>query len=229
MEAILTPILFLMELMFKAFLYLLFLGFNWIAEGVKHPSPSAVLVRLGIVASVLIFLTMLGGVLQWWHADHTRRVAATEQTVDRLAEEYYQQSKADDAQFQDGPLTELDAWDQPLQLDTEKSLLGWWIVVRSNGPDGRPGTEDDVEAIRQNWSNLEQVGGELAQRGTDKVKEKIKGLFVGKPDEQEDAAMEQAAVIAPQDEEEGNAEVEAEDPNKKAWKFDLKFGFGKED
>lgn len=216
-ESALHLIGMVMEMIFHAVVA----AIEWVLRG-SGISPPTRLIRMCIVVFLCLLMAIPCGLLYWWHADHVQRVAATEQTVDRLAEAYYQQTKAPDAQFQDGPLAELDGWDQPLQLDTEKSLLGWWIVVRSNGPDGRPETDDDVKAIRQNWNNLEQVGGELAQRGTNKVKEKIKGLLAGEPKEDPPTEEEMVAEDVPQDAEPEQQESQFKLPS-------LKFRWGKSD
>ena len=190
-------------------------------------TPHATRIGGAIVFFGTIFIS--GTILHYWHQHHQKKVNATEQLVDRLAEKYYQQTNEPDPVFENGPLTELDAWGQPVRLDTEKSLMGWWIVVRSDGPDGRPATSDDVEAIRSNWANLEQVSGELASRGANKIKEKLKGMFGGgddkdPPEPQDDQLNEEvvAKEEAPADNElaaNNPADVEPAEEEKKGWKL----------
>lgn len=206
------------------------------AERKSLPRP----ISLAVLVSVIFVAIVGGGLLSWRHLAHRHRVATTEQLVDRLAEKYYQETTKPDAQFQNGPLAEVDAWGRPVRLDAEKSLLGWWIVVSSDGPDGRPATFDDVKSVRENWNNLEQVGGELAQRGTNKVKEKIQGLFTSdKPDEalpadeqpaEQDQQADVVALETPVTDEPQPAEAEVPEGNEKqGWKAHFKFGFGKSD
>ncbi len=205
----------------------------------RNDGVSPVLTRLGGLGLFAVTIFTVGGLLYWWHSHHQRKVAATEQLLDRLAEGYYQETTQGDPVFENGPLPEHDAWGRPIRLDTEKSLMGWWIVVSSDGPDGRPATSDDVKSTRSNWANLEQVGGELAARGTNKVKEKFRGMFAGgDEDSPEEADVEPAHEIAAAEGDTADKEVAANDPaegepdaeDKKRWKLpSLNFGWGKKE
>lgn len=194
--------------------------------------------RLGGLVVFLGTVFITSGILYLWHEHHQKKVDATEQLVDRLAEKYYLQTTEADPVFQNGTLPELDTWGQPVRLDTEKSLMGWWIVVSSDGPDGRPSTSDDVEAIRSNWANLEQISGELASRSANAIKEKLKGMFAGsgKKDQPDEAAEQLAEQAAPVGDTPEDNEIAANEPakpeqlgeEKKGWKLpSIKFDWGK--
>ncbi|MBA2116935.1 hypothetical protein [Bremerella alba] len=198
-------------------------------------TPFATRIGGAVIFFGTVFISL--SLLAWWQSHHQQKVDQTERLVDRLAEKYYQQTTEDDPVFQNGPLSEQDAWGQPVRLDTEKSLMGWWIVVSSDGPDGRPSTSDDVEAIRSNWANLEQVGGELAERGSNAIKQKLKGMFSGDDSDQpKEAVVLLAEEGAPAENLPMDDESVATEPNqanaeeKKGWKLpSIKFRWGKKD
>jgi hypothetical protein len=77
-------------------------------------------------------------------------------------------------------LQERDAWNQPLELFVDKTLLGSMLVVRSHGNDGKSGTLDDMLAIRIVRARVAEIGGQLAKRGFDKVKDRLQKLLLEK-------------------------------------------------
>lgn len=201
---------------------------------------SPLLIRLTAAGLLFASVGSASCVLYAWNSANAQRVATTEKRVDRLAEQYYQATTKPDAQFDNGLLNEVDAWGKPLRLETEKSLFGWWVVVSSDGPDGRPATSDDVKSVRANWSNLEQVGGELAQRGADKAKDKIKALFTRNKEGTEEPAGEQELkvldaatdVVAGEIIVKQTSQGESNTTNgeeKEGFKIPFKFRFGKSD
>lgn len=114
-----------------------------------------------------------------------RRIAQTKSQIEALADQYAEQVRDEDAADpEEGLLDDRDAWRQPIELQVDKSLLGTLIVVRSTGPDRKPGTIDDQLAIRTVGAPAKQIGGDLAKRGFEKLREKAKGWLRGDGEEE---------------------------------------------
>jgi len=140
------------------------------------------------LSGALVFLIAIfaGCFLLWRIRDNNRQqqITQTRTQVARLAEKFVGQVKHEDpAQHpQSGLLEDRDVWDQPLELSVEESLLGTTLLVRSSGPDQQPGTIDDIHSHRSIGATATEVGGELANRGFQAAREKIKDLLPEKQD-----------------------------------------------
>jgi hypothetical protein len=136
----------------------------------------------------LIVIVMAASVIIWRVRDNNRkeRIAKTRTQVAGLVEELAGQVMNEDpaARPESGLLDDRDAWDQPLELTVNHSLLGSSIVVRSHGPDQQPATLDDIKDSRFLAASAKEVGGELANRGLEAAREKFNELLPEKQDDE---------------------------------------------
>ncbi len=76
-----------------------------------------------------------------------------------------------------GPLPDHDVWGSSLHLKIDNPLLGTVVVVRSFGPDQQVGSIDDISETRIIRATAAEVGGELAKRGLNKLRERATKVF----------------------------------------------------
>ena len=141
-----------------------------------------------LVCAGMLLITVVATVVGFAVSRHVRakRIAETELQIESLADQFVEQVMDENAADpEEGLLAHRDAWRQPIELQVDKVLLGTLLVVRSCGPDRKPGTIDDQLAIRTVAAPAKQIGGELAKRGFDEVREKVKGWLPGKDEEDE--------------------------------------------
>ena len=137
--------------------------------------------QTAIVASVVVLL-IVAGVTTWIIREQIRkrRIAETRAQVELLAEVFADEVEDDDAADPaPGLLPDRDAWDEPIELFVDKALVGSLVVVRSPGPDRQPGTIDDILAIRMIQASIPEIGGELAERGMQALRERAARLLPG--------------------------------------------------
>lgn len=123
-----------------------------------------------------------------------RRIEATRIQVTRVADSFADQVRDPQSDIpQPGKLSELDAWHQELELFVDKTLLGSLIVVRSMGPDRESGTIDDIIETRGVQASAKEVGKDLATRGAQALRDRVRSLLPGAEHEKspaESAPME---------------------------------------
>ena len=137
------------------------------------------LVSIVLFAVVPVVLLLIG--LKY---GRERRIAQTKSQIEALADQFAEQVSDENATDpEEGLLVDRDAWRQPIELQVDKALLGTLLVVRSIGPDRKSGMIDDQLAVRTVRAPAKQIGGELAKRGFEKLREKAKGWLRGKDDE----------------------------------------------
>lgn len=151
-----------------------------------------------IITSIAVCL-IASGFAVWVIRDRNQqqRIETTRQQVNRLAETFANQLK--DARVPDplpGNLRDRDAWQQPIELFIDKTLLGSLIVVRSSGPDHATGTADDILGTQIIRAPAQAVGGELANRGMKALRERAAKLL---PNNNEEPFADLAAEPIPDD------------------------------
>jgi len=130
----------------------------------------------------LVLLVIISGVAVGLIRDRIRkqRIAATRVQVAELADSFAEQIENEEvADSEPGRLREYDAWKQPFELFIDKALLGSLIVVRSPGPDRESGSIDDILAVRVVRASAKEVGGELANRALEAMRNRVDRLFAG--------------------------------------------------
>lgn len=138
--------------------------------------------QTAIVASVVVLL-IVAGVTTWIVREQIRkrRIAETRAQVELLAETFADEVEDDDAADPaPGLLPDRDAWDERIELFVDKALVGSLVVVRSPGPDRQSGTIDDILAIRMIQASIPEIGGELAERGMQALRDRAARLLPGK-------------------------------------------------
>lgn len=158
-------------------------------------TPSITPTQYTILGS-LAFIIITGLIISWVVLDRIQqqRLAATRSQVKQLADKFAEQIK--DRQIADpvtGRLRDRDAWKQPIDLSVDKTLIGSLVVVRSAGPDRKPGSIDDLLAIRTVPAPAKEVGGELAKRGMKAVRNRIADWLPGGKQEQQPEKTDDAA------------------------------------
>jgi hypothetical protein len=105
------------------------------------------------------------------------RIEATKELVKQQANEIADAIAQGNPTPDRGKLPIEDPWRQPLELFMDETALGTLVVVRSNGPDRRSGTSDDLLGIRMQQKPLKQLGGEIGNVAVEKLKEKAAALL----------------------------------------------------
>jgi hypothetical protein len=146
-------------------------------EGVPSICPKHVAIAASIVLCVAV-----GAVTVWVARDRIRkrRIADTRAQVNKLADQFAKQLKdAEIADPEPGELRDRDAWQEPIELFVDEALLGSLVAVRSSGPDRKSGTIDDLLAPRVVRASVKDVGGELAKRGMQALRDRVAQLTPG--------------------------------------------------
>lgn len=126
-----------------------------------------------LVIGTVILVAVAGGLL--FETIQGQRKEQTERQIAQKAETLIDEiKKAPDKLPEPGLLPDRDAWGRPLELFVDKFPAGAMIVVRSHGRDGRPGTLDDLLAIKTSNPAAIDIGKEIAKRAADKVKKFLK-------------------------------------------------------
>lgn len=139
--------------------------------------------RVAAIAATMAALVAIAIAVTWVVQEHLRkrrmeRIAATRDQIARLADTFVDQIQDDKvADPNPGRLEDRDAWQQPLELFVDQALLGSMVVVRSNGPDGKSGTIDDLLAVRLAKAPAKKVGRELANRGAKAIRDRVGRLL----------------------------------------------------
>jgi hypothetical protein len=137
---------------------------------------------IGAIVGAIVVVSVGFGVITWVVQGRIRqqRIEATRSQVAELADSFSNQIKDRNvAAPVPGGLPNRDAWNQPMELFVDKTLLGSLVVVRSSGPDRKSGTIDDILAIRFIRANAKDVGGELADRGIKGIRDRVAPLLPG--------------------------------------------------
>lgn len=149
------------------------------ARAAEKPTINGQQTAILVTLTVLI---MIGGVVTWIVMDRNQqqRIAVTRSQVKQLANKFAGQIQ--DKEITDpisGRLRDRDAWQQPIDLRVDKGLLSSQVVVRSWGPDRKPGSFDDIVTERTIRASAKEVGGKLAKRSIKSVRDRIAGWLPG--------------------------------------------------
>lgn len=160
--------------------YTLQFYFWLVKKNSPRSKPTLRLSRAWITAAIIISLPFavlsFSGLVSKYKQ---QRIEQTEKTASELADRFFAQLEADpDAALKPGPLEQTDAWDQKLRLTVQRSVFGHGVEIYSNGPDGEPGTRDDLMVSRFHPAAPEEFGGSLALKG----KVAIENWIAGKKD-----------------------------------------------
>ncbi len=145
------------------------------------PSQKVSYTHAAIIGS-LIPLVLVCGIVTWVVRERVRkqRVADTHAQLKKLADAFANQIQDEDiADPEPGNLPDRDSWRQPIELFVDKALLGSLVVVRSSGPDRKPGSIDDILDTRVIPASAKDVGGELAERGLKALRDRFGKLLPG--------------------------------------------------
>lgn len=197
----------------------------------REPGPvMTVICSIGFVIFVAVGLTFLirSGI------EHSRTVTTQDQ-VDALADAYIAQLENKEGDLVPGPSGHHDAWDNAIVLQENDFVVGTQVVVRSNGPDGQPNSDDDIAAVRYHKTNAKEIRDHLV----DKAVGKFEKFFAKEAEENQNQAelelqeqvpnanelAEHEAADAPLPAE---PDAEAQDEKKQGWRLPaIKFGWGK--
>jgi type II secretory pathway pseudopilin PulG len=136
----------------------------------KHVAVIGTVVVVSIVCAVAAMVIQL--------EIHKGRIEETRTLVARIANSVEEQIRSEQLPAPvSGPLPDHDVWGSPLQLKIDNPLLGTVVVVRSLGPDQQAGSIDDISETRIIRATAAEVGGELAKRGLNKLRERATKLF----------------------------------------------------
>ncbi|QDT80931.1 hypothetical protein Mal35_44060 [Gimesia maris] len=143
-----------------------------------------------VILVLLVCFIIIGGVATWMIRDRIRkqRIAETRSQIKKLANTFSAQIQ--DKEMADpvpGKLHDRDAWNQPIELFVDKTLLGSLIVVRSSGPDRRSGSIDDLLETHVVQASVKEVGGELAHRGWKALRNRVNNFLPGGEKEKQPA------------------------------------------
>lgn len=134
-------------------------------------------------ATLLVSLGVGVGAVYVQHRVNEQRIADTTIRIERLVDDFAQQARDDSTPNPvPGVLNERDAWQQPLQLFVDETILGTLIVVRSSGPDRKTGSVDDLLAVRNLRPTLKEAGGKVIQSGAEALRDAALRLFKRKED-----------------------------------------------
>lgn len=145
----------------------------------KEPNISR---NQAVILVLLVCFIIIGCVATWMIRDRIRkqRIAETRFQIKKLADRFSEQIQ--DKEVADpvpGKLRDRDVWQQPIELFVDKTLLGSLVVVRSSGPDRKPGSVDDLLEIHVIRASAKEVGGELAHRGWNALRNRVTKLLPG--------------------------------------------------
>ncbi|QDT30681.1 hypothetical protein Enr10x_60490 [Gimesia panareensis] len=140
------------------------------------------------ILGFLALFIVIGISIAWTVKDRIQqqRIAETRAQVKQLANNFAGQIR--DREIEDPVshrLRDRDAWQQPIELRVDKELLSSEVVVRSWGPDRKPGSSDDIVTKHTIRVPAKEVGGELAKRGMKAVRNRIAGWLPGGDKEQQ--------------------------------------------
>jgi len=142
--------------------------------------------RLIATAVVLLVIATAGLAFYIPHRLRQQRIEETQIQLATLADDVSQQVTGDVQPLpESGRLADRDAWSRQIELSLQEGVLGTQIVVRSDGPDGQSGTLDDLKADRYIPHSVQDVTGDIARRGLDKLKDKVAGFLPGQDDSDE--------------------------------------------
>lgn len=147
------------------------------ALGVETPALDQK--RLTIVTVVVLATTLFGVIALVVHSQvRKRRIEQTQAQLVKLADNIVDKIKDKDIPDPEpGAMKDLDVWQQPVELLIDKTLVGSLVVVRSTGPDQKPGTADDLLELRTIRASVKEVGGEVAKRGLNALRNRLGALL----------------------------------------------------
>lgn len=144
-----------------------------------------------IITSILIAIICVPFALHLKSQARKKRIAETNTMIEQMAESYAVQVRnGKGADLREGQLPDRDAWGQPVELFLDQMHVATMIVVRSHGPDHKPGTIDDLLAIRIAKAPVKQIIGNAVHQGIQAAAEKLKDVLPGKKNAENDAKHE---------------------------------------
>lgn len=100
------------------------------------------------------------------------RTTRTQQQVDALADAYIAQLEKQEAgELVPGPSDQQDAWDNTIEIRENDFVVGTQVVVQSNGPDGKLGSNDDISAIRYHKTTAKEIRDHFVGKAVGKWEE----------------------------------------------------------
>lgn len=144
-----------------------------------------------IITSILIAIICVPFALHFKSQARKKRIAETNKMIEQMAESFAVQVRnGKGADLREGQLPGRDAWGQPVELFLDQMHVATMIVVRSHGPDHKPGSIDDLLAIRIARAPVKQIIGNAVHQGIQAAAEKLKDVLPGKKNAENDAKHE---------------------------------------
>ncbi|PQO26714.1 hypothetical protein C5Y96_19715 [Blastopirellula marina] len=227
---------FFLELLFHALFHGIASTKDRYRQGPRKSAevPVPVITAIGSVGFV-IFLAIGFTFLIRSGIQHSR-TQTTQAQVDKLADAYIAQRLAEKGggTLSPGPSDQHDAWGHAIVLREKDYVVGTQVVVRSNGPDGRPNSTDDISAIRYHKTTATEIRDHFFDKAAKKF-----GQFFAKQDEaqaelevQNDAPSIARSLKIDPDRAlpSENADLTTQDENKHVWKLPtFRFSWGEKD
>lgn len=142
----------------------------------SKPSSIIPLAILGLLVAVIAG-TMYATFAIRSHLTKKRTVETTAQ-VESLADRYHAELIDESTpRPQSMALADVDGWGKPIDLNVSRWMLDTTITVRSNGPDGKHRTRDDITATRTHSTTAKDASQNLLDRGVDAARERASNLF----------------------------------------------------
>ena len=128
---------------------------------------------LGLAGTFVV--ASVGGLI--WRQINAGRIEAAKAFTQTQAESVAHHLAQRGAAPAQGPLPVHDPWGRPLELFLDDFKVATLIVVRSAGPDGQPGTIDDLLGIHTEPKPLRQMAGEVRDAALAGIREKARKLL----------------------------------------------------
>ena len=137
--------------------------------------------RAFMIFGAVVFTGFLLGFGFWLqHYWEQKKIEATNRQLTQIATQLESDTKNPETPNPvAGPLAERDLWQRPIECFVDETLIGTLLVIRSNGPDRRPGTADDLLEIRTIPTTVKKFGKDVAKRAWDAAQAKMKKMLRG--------------------------------------------------
>ncbi|WP_459554613.1 hypothetical protein [Lacunimicrobium album] len=140
-----------------------------------RPFPTQAQWRLLTAGSVILMgILLMAYVQSLRRQDQKRREEATELALEQAANRVVETFKHDRKVAPvPGMLAEKDGWNNPLELFVDDFEVGYLLVIRSKGPDGKSGTIDDELTIKTVQNDPAEAAKDVFERGVEVFKKKF--------------------------------------------------------
>lgn len=226
---------FFLELLFHALFYGMASTKERYRQGPRKSAevPSSVITAIGS-AGFVIFLAVGFTLLIRSGIQHSR-TQTTQAQVNKLADAYIAQLEAKEVEaLKPDPADQQDAWGHAIVLRENDYVVGTQIVVRSNGPDGRPNSNDDISATRYHKTTATEIRDQFV----DNAFQKLGGFFRkqdNNPAETEEVKETPTGAQLVESEQDNiphsdTTDAKTEEQEKRSWKLpSIKFSWGEKD